>query len=78
MGELVKRTARTDSGESSVEGGSDVKEDRATSLKPLPYDRAQRGHARRHVSSGSLDRANLPGRNGKEGLQRLPHYKQRT
>ena len=78
MGELVRRTAQTDSCASSPEGGSDVKEDRAAKLQPLPYDQAQRANVLRHVSSGSLDGVSLPSGHDKEGLQRLPHYKRRT
>ena len=78
MGELVRRTAQVDSCASSLEGGNDVKEDRAVKLQPLPYDKAERAHILRRVSSGSLDGVSLPFGHDKEGLQRLPHYKRRT
>ena len=78
VGELVKRTTQAESCHSSLEGDNDVKVDRATYLKAPPNDHDLIGQVSRRASSGSVDGMSSQDRRGKDRLQRLPHYKQRT
>lgn len=73
----MKRTAQAESCD-SLEGGIDVKDGRATNLKSPFHDHDQRGHVPRRASIGSVGGVTSQDGRGKNGAQRLPHYKQRT